>query len=601
MVFEFLYPVNSTNIHYLKEWVELNIIAIILGIFGAIGAIIFAKMIDYSKYFFETIFQRGFFESLSIILIPAIGGLIVGPVIYKYCQESKGHGIPEVMYAINAKGSIIRKRVALFKTIVSSITIGSGGSAGREGPIAQIGAAIGSAFGQFFHFDERKTRILVVSGLSSGLSAAFNTPLGGAIFGFELILADFSPLSAIPIALASVISVSFSRAVLGQEAMIHAIPFVFNPAEVPFYMLLGVITGLASYVFIRIFYIIEDGFEGLKIPFYIKPAIGGLFTGLIGFSFVQYGVLGGGFEGINAALSGRIGLSLLLLLFIAKMLATSFTLGSGASGGLFSPSLYLGSMIGGAMGLIFTRIAPNTINYPEAYALIGMGAFFASVAKVPLTCIIMIPEMTSDYSIMPAIILSVIVSYGVSIIFLGRSSIDTIKLDKKLSIVKSFSKELNEVKAMDIMSKEIISMKPEMPLKKFWDYVKEYKKLGFPVIKDGELIGVISNSKVKNIDHKKIPFLKIMDVMSPPYYVYSYDNVPKILSLMGEKNCGRVLVLEPNSKEIIGIITKSDILKAYRIAKNIGNDEDKFKISEGFEKEFSNVSHKIYDKMKRTK
>jgi len=250
--------VNSTNIHYLKEWVELNIIAIILGIFGAIGAIIFAKMIYYSKYFFETIFQRGFFESLSIILIPAIGGLIVGPVIYKYCQESKGHGIPEVMYAINAKGSIIRKRVALFKTIVSSITIGSGGSAGREGPIAQIGAAIGSAFGQFFHFDERKTRILVVSGLSSGLSAAFNTPLGGAIFGFELILADFSPLSAIPIALASVISVSFSRAVLGQEAMIHAIPFVFNPAEVPFYMLLGVITGLASYVFIRIFYIIED-------------------------------------------------------------------------------------------------------------------------------------------------------------------------------------------------------------------------------------------------------------------------------------------------------------------------------------------------------
>ncbi len=592
---------NSTNIHYLKEWVELNIIAIILGIFGAIGAIIFAKMIYYSKYFFETIFQRGFFESLSIILIPAIGGLIVGPVIYKYCQESKGHGIPEVMYAINAKGSIIRKRVALFKTIVSSITIGSGGSAGREGPIAQIGAAIGSAFGQFFHFDERKTRILVVSGLSSGLSAAFNTPLGGAIFGFELILADFSPLSAIPIALASVISVSFSRAVLGQEAMIHAIPFVFNPAEVPFYMLLGVITGLASYVFIRIFYIIEDGFEGLKIPFYIKPAVGGLFTGLIGFSFVQYGVLGGGFEGINAALSGRIGLSLLLLLFIAKMLATSFTLGSGASGGLFSPSLYLGSMIGGAMGLIFTRIAPNTINYPEAYALIGMGAFFASVAKVPLTCIVMIPEMTSDYSIMPAIILSVIVSYGVSIIFLGRSSIDTIKLDKKLSIVKSFSKELNEVKAKDIMSKEIISMKPEMPLKKFWDYVKEYKKLGFPVIKDGELIGVISNSKVKNIDPEKIPFLKIMDVMSPPYYVYPYDNVPKILSIMGERNCGRVLVFEPNSKEIIGIITKSDILKAYRIAKNIGNDEDKFKISEGFEKEVSNVSHKIYDKMKRTK
>ncbi len=586
------------NLHYLKEWAELNVIAIVLGIFGALGAIIFAKMIDYSKYFFETIFQRGFFEALSIIFIPAIGGLIVGPTIYKYCKESKGHGIPEVMYAINAKGSIIRKRVAFFKTIVSAITIGSGGSAGREGPIAQIGASIGSAFGQFFKFDERKTRILVVCGLSSGLSAAFNTPLGGAIFGFELILSSFSPLSVIPIALASVISVSFSRAVLGQEAMIHAIPFAFNPTEVPFYMLLGVVTGVASYVFIKIFYLIEDSFEKAKIPFYYKPAIGGLLTGLIGFSFVQYGVLGGGFEGINAALSGRIGLSLLLLLFVAKMLATSFTLGSGASGGLFSPSLYIGSMIGGAMGLIFVQIAPNTVSYPEAYALIGMGAFFASVAKVPLTCIVMIPEMTSDYSIIPAIMLSVMVSYGVSIIFLGRSSIDTIKLDRKLSTVKSFSKDLNDVRASDIMSKEIISMEPDMPLRKFWDYVKKYKKLGFPVIKDGELLGVISNNKVKNIDSKKIPFLKIMDAMSPPNSVFPYDNVPKILGIMDERKCGRVLVLDPTSKQIYGIITKSDLLKAYRIAKDIGDDEDKFKISDGFEREVSTVSHKIYHKIK---
>jgi predicted transcriptional regulator len=194
--------------------------------------------------------------------------------------------------------------------------------------------------------------------------------------------------------------------------------------------------------------------------------------------------------------------------------------------------------------------------------------------------------------------LSVMVSYGVSIIFLGRSSIDTIKLDRKLSTVKSFSKDLNDVRASDIMSKEIISMEPDMPLKKFWDYVKKYKKLGFPVIKDGELLGMISNSKVKNIDSKKIPFLKIMDAMSPPNSVFPHDTVPKVLSIMDERKCGRVLVIDQNSKETIGIITKSDLLKAYRIAKDIGDDEDKFKISDGFEREVSTVSHKIYDKIK---
>ncbi|HNV94162.1 MAG: putative voltage-gated ClC-type chloride channel ClcB [Candidatus Methanofastidiosum methylothiophilum] len=440
---------QDNNLNYLKEWAELNLIAIMLGIFGAISAIIFAKIIDYNKYFFEKIFQQGFSKALILIFIPTIGGLIAGPIIYKYCRGSKGHGIPEVMYAINSEGSFIEKRKAIVKTILSVITIGSGGSAGRAGPIAQIGASIGSVFGQFSKYDEKKTKILVVSGLSSGLSAALNTPLGGAIFGFELILSSFSPLSVMPIVLASVISVNLSRAVLGQEAMINVIPFVYNPAEVPFYIILGVVIGIASFIFIKVFYLIEDGFEKIKIPFYFKPAIGGILTGLVGFSLVGYGVLGAGFEGINAALSGKIGLPLLLLLFVAKMLATSFTLGSGSSGGLFSPSLYLGSMLGGAMGLIFVHVAPNTISHPEAYALIGMGAFFSGVSKVPLTCIIMISEIAGGYSIIPAIMLSVLISYGISVLLLGKSSIDTIKLDRKFLAAKSFSNELNESGAKD--------------------------------------------------------------------------------------------------------------------------------------------------------
>ena len=440
---------EDSNLSYLKDWVELNLIAILLGIFGAMSAILFAKIINYNGYIFEKIFLQGFFKILVLIFIPAAGGLIVGPIIYKYCRGSKGHGLPEVMYVISTEKSIIGKKAAFVKAIISIITIGSGGSAGRAGPIAQIGASVGSALGQFSKYDEKKTKILVVSGLSSGLSAALNAPLGGAIFGFELILSSFSPLSVSPIILASVISVSFSRAVLGQDAMIKAMPFIFNPAEIPFYLMLGVVMGIASFIFIKVFYLIDDGFEKINTPFYFKPAIGGILTGLVGFSLVGYGVLGAGFEGINAALSGKIGLPLLLLLFVAKMLATSFTLGSGSSGGLFSPSLYLGSMLGGAMGLIFVNVAPNTISHPEAYALIGMGAFFSGVSKVPLTCIIMISEIAGGYSIIPAIMLSVLISYGISVLLLGKSSIDTIKLDRKFLAVKSFSNELNESETKD--------------------------------------------------------------------------------------------------------------------------------------------------------
>ncbi len=588
----------AENVRALKDLTQVNALAIIIGLFSGLAAILFALMIENSKYLFQIVFERGTLVTLSIILIPTIGGLIVGPIIYKFSRESKGHGIPEVIFAINAMGSIIPKRVAVIKTLVSSITIGSGGSAGREGPIAQVGASIGSNVAQYLKFDERKRRTLVVCGLSSGISATFNTPLGGTIFGLELILGDFSPLMVIPIVLASVISVSFSRSVLGERAVIAAEPFVFNNAEIPFYILIGIVGGVCAYVFTRLFNKVESSFDKAKVPFYIKPGIGGLLTGLVGFSFVGYGVLGAGYEGINAALTGNINMSLLLILLVAKMLATSFTLGSGGSGSLWSPILYLGAMLGGAMGLIFYQIAPNTVTSPSAYALIGMGALFASVEKAPLTCIVLIPELTADYSVMPAIMLAVAVSYGISMLFLGRCSIDTTVLDKRMCNVRSYSKDLNDVKACDIMTEKIIAMEPDMRLSEFQEYIKKYKKLGYPVIKGGKVLGILSNHTVKNIESKRIPFLKVSDVMTPAYQVTPDDTVPHLMEIMEERESSRLIVSDPKTEEIYGIVSKSDILKAYRLAKDIGFDEDRYKITGDFEKGLKDIYRKIVDKFK---
>lgn len=586
------------NIRCLKDWIEVNALAMVIGLFSGMAAILFALMIENSKYLFQVVFERGTLVTLSIILIPTIGGLIVGPIIYKFSRESKGHGIPEVIFAINAMGSIIPKRVAIIKTLVSSITIGSGGSAGREGPIAQVGAAIGSNVAQYLKFDERKRRTLVVCGLSSGISATFNTPLGGTIFGLELILGDFSPLTVIPIVLASVISVSFSRSILGERAVITAEPFVFNTAEIPFYMIIGIVGGVGAYLFTRVFNKIESSFDKSKVPFYVKPGIGGLLTGLVGFSFVGYGILGAGYEGINAALTGNLNMPLLLILLIAKMLATSFTLGSGGSGSLWSPILYTGAMLGGAMGLIFYQIAPNTVVSPSAYALIGMGALFASVEKAPLTCIVLIPELTSDYSVMPAIMLAVAVSYGISMLFLGRCSIDTTVLDKRMCNVRSYSKDLNDVKANEIMSKDIIAMEPDMRLTEFQEFMKKYKKLGYPVIKDGKVLGIISNHTVKNIETKRIPFLKVSEVMTPAYQVNPNDTVPHLMGIMEERDSSRLIVSDPVTEKIYGIVSKSDILKAYKVAKDIGFDEDKYKITGDFEKGLKNKYRKVVDALK---
>ncbi|MFH1432688.1 MAG: chloride channel protein [archaeon] len=571
--------ITTKNEFRVLKWLQINILAIMAGIIGGLSAIVFKSMITFNHHLFYDIIRPNLSaNNLIIIIIPAIGALISGIIINKYSIESKGHGIPNVMMAIEINKSMIRKRVAFIKAITSSITIGSGGSAGSEGPIAQIGSSIGSMVGQVFNLSERKTRLLTVAGLSAGIAATFNAPLGGAIFGLELLLYTFNVIDIMPIMLASVVGTAVTAQYYGYEPILGKILFSFNPSELPLYMLLGLVAGIGSVIFIKFFYFLEDRFTTLKMPESIKPMLGALVTGLVGFSLIEYGIYGIGYEGIIQALNGSITFKLFLILFAAKIIATSFTVGSGGSGGVFAPSLYIGAMLGGAFGYTFHAIFPGLVTQPMAYVLLGMGAFFASVGKAPLTCIIMIPEISGDWAMIAPLMTAVIISYATSSLFLGKSSIYTIKLErlglKRQS--KHYIKDFHKTKVKDIMTEErLITVSPDMPVEKVYEFIIQHKKLRYPVTENGNISGILTFHDYKSLANITKE-LKVRDIMKTANIVPPNLTIDEVFDIFSSTNIGSVLVAE--NGRLMGIVTKTDLLRAYKNVKASSDDEDKYKL-----------------------
>ncbi|RJS74624.1 CBS domain-containing protein [Candidatus Bathyarchaeota archaeon] len=558
-----------------EKWLVLDLLGAVAGIAGGLGAIVFRKMIAFNKWLFfdlllPNISTEVFGFNYALIVIPALGGLIVGPIIMKFAPETKGHGVPEVMEAVALKGGRIRKRVALLKILVSSVTIGSGGSAGREGPIAQIGASIGSLLGEVFKLDSRDIRLLVVCGLSAGIAGTFNAPLGGALFGMEILYRGIGLFNAVPVVLASVIGAAVASAYLGAKPSFNASNLTFtNPSELIYYFVLGVVFGVLAVIWVKLFYLIEDGFAKLRVPDHYKPALGGLMTGFLGMLMPTYGIMGVGYEGVNQVLAGKIPLLLLLILGFSKMVATAFTIGSGGSGGIFAPSLYIGSMFGGALGLIFHQISPEVVTQPFTYSLAGMAALFAGAAQAPLNVMIMIPEMSDDYSLLPPLMVSSTTSFIVAWLFLRGSSIYTLKLERrgvKLRMGRAFI--LESIKVEEVMSREVTPVRAEMPLSALELLMEETRYHGFPVVERNRLIGIVTFRDIVKVPREERDKVKVKDILTKKLVVtYPDETVQEALDKMYRENVGRLPVVDrSNPHRLVGIITRSDIIRAYEIA-----------------------------------
>jgi CIC family chloride channel protein len=555
------------------EHTIMVLLGIVVGVVGGYGAVGFRYLIN----FIQSIAYGSSAELLAVIgsipwymriAIPAIGGLIVGPIVYFMAREAKGHGVPEVMYAVALKQGIIRKRIVFIKALVSAVCIGTGGSVGREGPIVQIGSAVGSALGQLFNVSANRIRTMVGCGAAAGIAATFNAPIAGSIFALEIILGEFEITSFSPIIISAVSATAISRHYLGDiPAFILPEYVLHSPLEFPLYAVLGILCALVAVGFTLFLYRTEDAWDALKFPEYFKAVLGGLIMGTMGLVFPQ--VLGVGYGAIDLALMIKLSWWFMGLLVLFKILATSITIGSGGSGGIFAPSLFLGAMAGGAFGSIVHYFFPSVAASAGAYGVVGMGAVVAATTHGPLQAILIIFEMTGDYKIILPLMITCIISCIVARKLCGES-IYTFKLIRRGINIRG-GKEVNILSSIPVRNVmyHTVEMIPEtFLLKDLAEKLPQSRSNNFVVVdKNENITGVLTfldyydnlyNGKLDNQ-------MTVKDIMTKDVVTVSIED--NLSTAMEKITAGDYSILPVVSaddpRKMAGILTRRDILEAY--------------------------------------
>jgi CIC family chloride channel protein len=552
----------------------LLVFASIVGLCAGFGSWGFTWLID----FFRGIFMQGkplsdLFEKhwYLLPLSPMLGGLLVAPLSHLFPTEAKGHGVPEVMAAVALKNGILRPRTILLRAIASAITIGSGGSAGREGPIVQIGSAIGSSMGQAFKLHGDKIKILLGCGAAGGIAATFNAPLAGMVFSMEIILGDFTASTVTPIIISSVIATAVSQFLNGNMPVFMVPEYhIANYLELFFYGALGAVCGLCALLYVKTLYWCEDFFEKkVKAPNILKPALGGLILGLMALFLPNHEIMGNGYPTISQALNGNIVWQLALLLVFLKILGTSVTLGSGGSGGIFAPALFIGAMAGLSFGSLAHSLFPDMTAGPGAYALVGMGAVVAAATHAPLTSIFILFELTNKYEIILPIMISCIIATAVAK-GLHPDSIYTLKLSRRGIKLHRGREEsiLASVPVKDVMSHGLESIPENTPFRDIISIISRSRNSYFPIVDgNGDMTGILSFSDIREVAFEEgladlvvAKDVATANVISVTPGMNLNDAMEKFFSI----DVAQLPVVDEKSpRRAIGILTRGDIIAAY--------------------------------------
>lgn len=562
------------------------VLGTIVGVAAGIGAIIFFTLLQACSFFFldylvglrveETAGEPALFGHATtelkrwlIIFMPALGGLLSGLLVFKFAPEAKGHGTDAAIDAIHNKNGYIKWQVPIVKTIASAFTIGTGGSGGREGPIALIGSGFASFIGNLLHLTEREKRILTAAGMAAGVGAIFRAPLAGAIFAAEVLYSstDMEYEVLLPSTITSIIAYSIFCSMFGWQPLFITLNFKFsNPVELLGYSILGFGCALFGYIYVKIFYATHGYFEKLKISLYYKPVIGGLLTGLVGFLVPH--ALSGSYAQIEKAMLGELSIVFLFIFIFAKILTTSFTIGSGGSAGIFGPSMVIGACVGGLIGLILQKIAPFLVSNPGAYAIVGMAGFFSGIASTPLSTIIMVSEMTGNYHLLvPAMWVSTISFLLLRKVTIYRKQVN-FRSDSPIHRGEFFLQVLQDLKVKDVMKKDPIVIREDMRFTDILHFIPKTKHNSFPVVKeDNKLVGVLRFEEIREFVFEEglediVVAREICDTETE--IVVPENSLADAIEKIGFKNIELLPVVDSKENlKLLGIITRRDIISTY--------------------------------------
>jgi chloride channel protein, CIC family len=581
---KFLQSFSPIRMKWIWRWIFLGIL---IGVVSGFGALLFNFLILRGTQFFMkdlvAILLPKELQGTSplgvpldrwmILWIPALGGVLSGAIVFRFAPEAEGHGTDAMIESFHRKQGIVRKRVPIIKTIASAITIGSGGSAGKEGPIAQIGSGFASFLASLLKTDSRDRRIMLLAGAAGGISAIFKAPLGASLFATEVLYREpeFEFEAIIPSVVSSIVAYTVFTLVQGWETLFHIprLAPVIAPSELLVYGIFGILCAGVGFFYIHFFYGIRDRFfKRLNFPRFLKPALGGFMLGGIAFFLPQ--VLGGGYEWIQSAIDGNLTIWLMVLLAFAKIFATSFTISSGGSGGVFAPSLFIGAMLGGFYGTLCSKLFPQLLIHPSAFVLVGMGGFFAGVAKVPIASLIMVAEMTGGYAlIVPLMIVSVI-----SYLLLGETSLYEKQVPSRVDSpahTGDFAVDILEhisVKEALPLGRRVESIPEGMPFEEMMQLIANSNQQDFPVLNEsGQLTGIVSLTDMRKVmlERNLHQFLIAKDIATEGVLtVTPGDSLKTALRKMTEAEIRELpVVSDEDSGRVISMLSRKDIIQAY--------------------------------------
>jgi CIC family chloride channel protein len=572
----------SRELGYLQKWVP---IAVLIGVISGLGALVFYYAINLSTSVLLTdiagyippapagegiAIASGPSRLYLIPIVTTLGGLLSGIIVFGFAPEAEGHGTDAALDAFHNKKGKIRSRVPIVKLVSSAVTIGSGGSAGREGPTAQMSAGFGSFLSNILHLNAHDRRIAVAVGIGAGIGSIFKAPFGGALLAAEIIyIRDFEYEALVPAFIASTIGYSIFGAIRGWTPIFGSTSqYIFHePSSLILYAVIGIACGLVGIAYIRSFYGTRDAFKRVRVPNFIKPAIGGLAVGLIGMGIPK--VLGMGYGWIQIAINGgfaSLSLGLILIFIVSKIFATSFSIGSGGSGGVFAPALVIGGMVGYAVWYIFGLIVPGFQLNPAPFVIVGMMSFFGGVGKVPIAVILMVSEMTGTYTLLVPSMIATTIAYVIT----GKNTIYENQVESRADSPAHRGEYsvplLQKLKVKDAMSKKVITVVPDTHLSKVADIMAKNKIKGIPVVdSNNDLVGIITFTDILQVSpaqrvKKTVGTIMTKDLITTD----ANENLYVVFEKMTSNQVGRLLVVDPdNHKKLLGIITREDIGRVY--------------------------------------